>query len=147
VRRASSFVAAESLEIAKELDSLDGASDLEQILTALLYLIAGYDANARVAIRELAIDPERSPAESYALKSAISFLAGEELPEFDGSSEEEEDGLLHERIEGALMRFIGDRFNGFSRSPCPPKRAWRDCKRYKIEAVFLCKKARCPAPG
>lgn len=113
VRRASSFVAAESLEIAKELDSLDGASDLEQILIALLYLIAGYDANARVAIRELAIDPGRSPAEQYALKSAIAFFRGEELPEFDESSEE--DGLLHERVEGALMRFTGDRFNGFSR--------------------------------
>src|SRR5689334_728297 len=65
--KASAFVAAEALEIAKELDGLDGDADFEQVLVALLYLIAGYDANASVAVRSLQLDPDREPSERYAL--------------------------------------------------------------------------------
>ncbi len=115
VSKASAFVAAESLEIAKELDGgLDGAADLEQILVALLYLIAGYDANARVAIRDVEIDSERSPAEQYALSGVLAFLGGGEMPERpDGT--DDVDLLLYERVEAALMMEIGDLVSGFAR--------------------------------
>jgi len=113
VHRASAFVAAEALEIANELDALEGAADLEQILIALLYLIAGYDANARVAAREVEIDPDRSAAECYALASALALLSGDDLPEPAG--DEDDDALLYERVERALMSRLGDLLNGFSR--------------------------------
>jgi len=115
VSKASAFVAAESLEIAKELDGgLDGAADLEQILVALLYLIAGYDANARVAIRDVEINSERNPGEQYALSSVLAFLGGGELPERpDGT--DDVDLLLYERVEAALMMEVGDLVSGFAR--------------------------------
>jgi hypothetical protein len=113
VHRASAFVAAEALEIAKELDALEGDADLEQILIALLYLIAGYDANARVAAREVEIDPGRSAAERYALSSALALLSGGDLP--DPVEDEDDDVLLYERVERALMRRLGDLLSGFSR--------------------------------
>ena len=113
VHRASAFVAAEALEIAKELDVLEGDADLEQILIALLYLIAGYDANARVAAREVEIDPDRSAAERYALSSALALLSGGDLPK--PVEDEDDNALLYERVERALMRRLGDLLSGFSR--------------------------------
>lgn len=115
ISRASAFVAAESLEIAKELDGgLDGAADLEQILVALLYLIAGYDANARVATRDIEIDPERSSVEHYALGSVLALLSGDAIPERPENTDDA-DALLYERVEAALMLEIGDLVGNFTR--------------------------------
>lgn len=106
IGKASAFVAAEALEIAKELDGLDGDVGFEQVTIALLYLIAGYDANAAVAVRSLEIDAGCSPSERYALEAVVALLGGHELPTLEGN---EEDGqLLYQRVEGALMRRIGE---------------------------------------
>lgn len=113
IGKASAFVAAEALEIAKELDGLDGDIEFEQVNIALLYLIAGYDANASVAVRSLEIDAERSPSERYALESVIALLSGRDLPTLEPAREEEEESLLYERVEGALMRRIGEIVVGF----------------------------------
>lgn len=106
IGKASAFVAAEALEIAKELDGLDGDAEFEQVTIALLYLIAGYDANAAVAVRSLEIDAGRGPSERYALGSIVALLGGHELPTLEG--DEEDGGLLYERVEVALMRRIGE---------------------------------------
>jgi len=112
IAKASAFVAAEALEIAKELEGLDGDPEFEQVLIALLYFIAGYDANASVAVRSLQIDLEREPSARYALHSVIALLSGDPLPQFEG--EEDESALLHERIEAALMQRIGEIVSGFA---------------------------------
>jgi DEAD/DEAH box helicase len=115
VTRASAFVAAESLEIAKELDGdPDDAADLEQVLVALLYLIAGYDANARVAVSGLEIDPARGTSGRYALESVLSLLSADPVPDHPDLADDP-DALLHERVEAALMLEVGDLVTDFTR--------------------------------
>lgn len=113
VGKASAFVAAEALDIAGELDGLAGDIDFEQVTTALLYLISGYDANAAVAVRSLEIDPSRGPDERFALESVVALLGGGELPSLEGGSEPEGE-LLFERVEGALLRRIGKIVSDFA---------------------------------
>jgi hypothetical protein len=120
IGKASAFVAAEALEIAREVDGLDGDVEFEQVTMALLYLISGYDANAAVAVRSLEIDAERRPGERYALECVVAFLRGERMPVLDAeedldAEEEEDGGLLFERVEEALMLRIGGIISDFAR--------------------------------
>jgi hypothetical protein len=121
-QRASSFVAAESLDIVRELLSLQGQPEQpdasEQILTGLLYLIAGYDANAAVAVRHVSVDPDLSPFEQYTTRQVLALLRGD--CDSERPAETTTLSYLHERVRAALQLRIGDlvaSFNQWLRTP------------------------------
>lgn len=88
--RACAFVAAEALQIAREKYPLEiqdqqfylfgSVRQFEQIEASLLYLIAGYDANAALSVRQfqqlrdLPNDPE-TPAAQWALAQILALLS------------------------------------------------------------------------
>jgi hypothetical protein len=113
VHRACSFVAAESLDIAQELSNPQGdhpQDTYERLLIALLYLIAGYDANASVVVRDIARSPDRSAPQAYVVSQILAFLRG-------GSGGERPDDpdavFLHERVRSGLLLRIGDLTGSF----------------------------------
>lgn len=119
VLRACAFVAAEALEIARELEGVDVENvDSQQIQIGLLYLIAGYDANAAVAAEAVPIEPDRPPATRFALESLAGIVTGKSaMPIGDAALP---DGLLFERIDHALLVRIGElasEFNSWLREP------------------------------
>ena len=125
VVRACSFVAAEALDIARELGDLDATADTpiehERVLVGLLYLIAGYDSNADVAVRGVEVRTEASDAERYALESMLAMLSGGPLP--NAPEVDDADGYLHDRVRAALWRTVGDAFSEFThwlRNPTRP---------------------------
>jgi hypothetical protein len=124
-QRASSFVAAESLDIVRELVSLQAQADhsntSEQILTGLLYLIAGYDANAAVAVRHLSVDPDLPAFDQYAIRQMLALLRGDR----DSERPAEPTTLpnLHERVRAALLLRIGDLVGSFNQWLRTPDRA------------------------
>jgi RAD3-like DEAD/DEAH box helicase/helicase-like protein len=114
--RACAFVAAEALDIAREVDALQDeetpAPPAERIVVALLYLIAGYDANAAVSVRGMFIPDETTPAERYGLQGAIALVTGGTAPEAPDPSPAV-DGYLHDRVRSALWREVGDLLASF----------------------------------
>ncbi|MHB8659314.1 MAG: hypothetical protein ACYC91_15445 [Solirubrobacteraceae bacterium] len=92
--RAASFVAAEALDIADSYDRASGSA-VERLAVGLLYLVAGYDANAAVAVR--AVEPEAylPPSQRYAMAVLLAFLTGARLP---ADPQDEHPGLLHDRV-------------------------------------------------
>jgi hypothetical protein len=109
--RAAAFVAAEALDIARDY----GPEDLpasERIVVGLLYLIAGYDANAAVVARGLEPGVDLPAAHRYALTAIIAFLTGTVVPLPPPQQQPE---LLHDRVRELLWREIGDRVSGFTR--------------------------------
>lgn len=112
--RACAFVAAEALDIAWELTpATDGESTYERVVGALLYLTGGYDANARVMLRKIAVDPTLQPTERYAMESLIALLSGRPIPSSPEAAPPEE--YLHERVRAALWRAFGDVIVSFTR--------------------------------
>lgn len=121
--RACAFVAAEARDIARELDELAGTDDShaehEQVVVGLLYLTAGYDANAKVAVRDLAVREGATPQERYALASVIALLTsgpGPAIPDADAAPE----AFLHDRVRAALWLSLGElvaSFNSWLRDP------------------------------
>ncbi|MGO8905640.1 MAG: DEAD/DEAH box helicase [Solirubrobacteraceae bacterium] len=123
--RACAFVAAEALDIARELAAVettdDEPIDYERVVVGLLYLIAGYDANASVAVRTVQLEGDVPDAERYALQSVLALLTGGRVPEPPDAAEE--DGYLHERVRSALLRRIGELVGNFTqwlRDPTRP---------------------------
>jgi superfamily II DNA/RNA helicase len=113
--RACSFVAAEALDIARELVALsqtgDAPSAYERVLVGLLYLIAGYDANAAVVVQALQVDTKSSSAERFALESMLTLLRGGKSAPNPGTVDET---YLHERVRSALFLRIGDLVGAFT---------------------------------
>lgn len=120
-RRACAFVAAECLGIARETPAdsaepepwtLGSVQRFELVEEALLYLIAGYDANAALTAKTLDImeplgdDPER-PISEWALRRISAMLdlqspaPGDAAPPPDG-------GSLRDRVRQELWRRIGE---------------------------------------
>lgn len=125
-QRACSFVAAESLDIARELIEFQSSGEnpdaYEQLLTGLLYFIAGYDANAAVAVRDIAIDAGPTAAQ-YATKQVLALLRGE--PTVDRPSEPDS-RYLHQRVRSTLLLRIGDLTGSFIQWLRTPGRATSD---------------------
>lgn len=124
-QRASSFVAAESLDIVRELVSLnadaDSADAFEHLLIGALYLIAGYDANAAVAVRNLVIDPDLPTVDRYAVEQTLTLLRGGSP--VDRPPEPTAMPYLHERVRAALLLRIGDLVGSFNQWLRTPDRA------------------------
>jgi hypothetical protein len=124
-QRASSFVAAESLDIVRELLSLDAEADsadaFEQVLTGVLYLIAGYDANAAVAVRNIVIGTDLPTVDRYAVEQTLAFLRGGSP--VDRPPEPTAMPYLHERVRAALLLRIGDLVGSFDQWLRTPDRA------------------------
>ena len=123
--RAAAFVAAEALDIAHDYES-GGPSPQERIVVGLLYLIAGYDANAAVAIRELQLGDDLGGARQYALRTILALLTGAPLPPAPPTSDPD---LLHDRVRALLWREIGNGVAGFVtwlRDPRVPDAGDRD---------------------
>jgi hypothetical protein len=70
-------------------------------LTGLLYLIAGYDANAAVAVDHLSVAPDLPTFDPYAIGQIQALLRGGH----GGERPAEPTTLpyLHERVRGALL--------------------------------------------
>lgn len=115
--RACAFVAAEALDIARELSGLRGGGDetvdVERVVVGLLYLVAGYDANASVSVRDVAVQPDAPPEQQYALRSILALLNGGSIP--DAPTPDTTDDYLHERVRAALWRKVGDLTSDFTR--------------------------------
>jgi hypothetical protein len=115
--RACAFVAAEALDIARELGRLESTGeepvDYERVIVGLLYLIAGYDANASVVVRGVELEADMADAERYALQSLLALLTGARVP--DPPATEEGDDYLHQRVRSALLRRIGELVGNFTR--------------------------------
>ncbi|MGI8904072.1 MAG: DEAD/DEAH box helicase [Solirubrobacteraceae bacterium] len=109
--RAAAFVAAEALDIASGYEA-HPLPALERTIIGLLYLVAGYDANAAVVARGVEPEEALGSAERYAIGTLVAFLAGERLP---AAPADEAFGLLHEWVRFRLWREIGDRLAGFVR--------------------------------
>jgi hypothetical protein len=113
--RACSFVAAEALDIGRELvelDQADGApSAYERVLAGLLYLIAGFDANAAVVVRDVQVEANASPAERFALESVLVLLRGGRILRAPAVADEP---YLHERVRSALFHRIGNLVTSFT---------------------------------
>lgn len=107
--RAAAFVAAEALDIAREYEP-DLLAPQDRIVTGLLYLIAGYDANAAVAVRGIQLTEDLEATHRYALAALLAFLTGVPLPATPAAQEPR---LLHERVRELLWRELGDRVVGF----------------------------------
>lgn len=127
--RACAFVAAEALDIAREIDALPGDEALEpaleRVVIALLYLTAGYDANAAVSVRGLVIPDDATPEERYGLESAISLVTSGAAPDM-ADAIVSLDGYLHDRVRAALWRRVGDLLTSFSRWLRDPTRDTAD---------------------
>ncbi|GAB3219282.1 hypothetical protein GCM10027447_01770 [Glycomyces halotolerans] len=118
--RASAFVAAEALDIATELEPPaalpglfgDGAR-YERIETAVLYLIAGYDANAALTAQQTTWEPQPGTeppptSEAWLLEVVRSYLTLGALPVAAAPAPVDRTQALRERARGALMRQLGD---------------------------------------
>ena len=120
-RRACAFIAAECLGIAREMEgepnefepwALGSGQRFELVEEALLYLIAGYDANAALTAAALATvapprqDPERSISE-WSLSRIRALLDFQRQVPAD-STPEVEDGSVRGRVRHELWRRIGD---------------------------------------
>lgn len=114
--RSCAFVAAEALDVARELDAL--AEDapqpsVERILVGLLYLIGGFDANAAVSVRGVTLEPDVPAEKAYALGAALALLAGRPSPMRPAATAGDAT-LLHERVRAALWRTVGEALVGFN---------------------------------
>jgi DEAD/DEAH box helicase/Helicase conserved C-terminal domain len=113
--RACSFVAAEALDIARELVALGQTGDVptahERILVGLLYLIAGYDANAAVAVRTVQVEAHLPAAERFALGSILILLRGGRSL---GRPADADESYLHEQVRSVLLLRIGDLVKAFT---------------------------------
>lgn len=107
--RASAFVAAEALDIAQDYE-LEVPLSQDRVVVGLLYLIAGYDANAVVAVRGFQLADDLEPAHRYALSALLAFLTGAPLPP---APADENPDLLHERVRALLWRELGRGVVGF----------------------------------
>lgn len=122
--RACAFVAAEALQVANEIASIEGPGStpwlfgsserFEQVEAGLLYLIAGYDANAGVLARTLddsdvdADDDADGTFAGWAL-SAITDLLLLRAPEDRPTPEPPTDDLpLPQRARRAILQRLGD---------------------------------------
>lgn len=126
VRTACAFVAAEALDIARELVRATDSDPFwrEPFVVGLLYLTSGYDANAGVAVRDATPPPDVSDEETYALASVAALLTGvasPEVPEISVPSP-----YLHERVRGALWHELGSLIAGFNDWLRDPTRASAD---------------------
>lgn len=120
--RACAFVAAEALNIASEKYPLHiqeyqfylfgSAQQFDRIEAGLLYLIAGYDANAALSIRdferpgELPNDPEM-PAAQWALDQILALLSMGNTPSDGFTRELAPAAPLRSVVRHALWRRIG----------------------------------------
>ena len=120
-RRACAFVAAECLGIAREMQAepnefepwaLGSGQRFELVEEALLYLVAGYDANAALTASKLATvppaqqEPERAISE-WSLSRIRALLDLQRQVPAD-STPEVEDGSVRGRVRHELWRRIGD---------------------------------------
>lgn len=119
--RACAFVGAEALEIAREMSANEGEAEeepwlfgtrlrFERVEAGLLYLIAGYDANAGINGRALDQPPsqgDESIAE-WSLSLIVDFLMLRSSPRRDPPSPPGEDALLSERVRHAIWSNIGN---------------------------------------
>jgi hypothetical protein len=125
--RACSFVAAEALDIARELVALgetgEAPTAYERVLVGLLYLIAGYDANAAVAVGDVQVEAHLSSAERFALECTLTLLRGGKSIRRPGTVDE---SYLHERVRSALFLRIGDLVGAFTLWLGNPDRAADD---------------------
>ncbi len=109
--RAAAFVAAEALDIADSY-GLSPSRALERITVGLLYVVAGYDANAAVAVRDVEPEADLDPSQRFAMAVLLSFLSGTGLP---ADTQDAQQDLLHERVRALLWREIGQRVASFVR--------------------------------
>ena len=107
--RAAAFVAAEALDIARGYE-LEEPSPQDRIVAGLLYLVAGYDANAAVVVRGVELDEDVEATHRYALAALLAFLTGGPVPVAPAAQNPD---LLHERVRALLWRELGDRVVGF----------------------------------
>ena len=123
VVRACAFVAAEALDIARELDASGTRAErehaYERLIVGLLYLIAGYDANANVVVRDLAVPDSEQPEEQFALRALLALLAGEPVPD---APDDQNHADLHGRVRGALWRAVGANTAAFTNWLRDPRR-------------------------
>lgn len=120
--RACAFVAAEALMIANELGAFRGGEGLlwlfgstrrfEEVEAGLLYLIAGYDANAALAIRDQGesglpdIDPE-APIAGWALTRIRTLLTLSRIEDDDPAPGPGTDASLMVLVRHEIWRRIG----------------------------------------
>lgn len=117
-RHASAFVAAEALGIVRELNppvdepesvAFGSVRRFELVEEGLLYLIAGYDANAALTARELdtgapSVDPEIS---AWALARIRALLDHTRPAPNDEAPQASSDASLRDRIRHEVWRRIG----------------------------------------
>lgn len=128
-RRACAFVAAESLNLLSELDVGDAEVDdlffaafgtrerYRRLEAGLLYLIAGFDANAAIAVRDIGgrqvapdyENPTEESASEWALESIIALVRLSSPPQAEPPVDLEGDSpeLLVPQIRIALWRRVG----------------------------------------
>lgn len=122
VLRACAFVAAEALQIADEKYPLEiqdqqfylfgSVRQFERVEAGLLYLIAGYDANAALSVRrfrrlsELPHDPE-SPVAQWALSQILTLLSATNTSITEFTLEPPTDASLRSLVRYELWRRIG----------------------------------------
>lgn len=109
--RACAFVAAEALAVARETVNVGNEFDTpdhpECLEAALLYLIAGYDANAAVTVRGLSLPESLSSAERHA-RETIAALMRLGAPVDAPPEEFDDDAALATRVRAALWRRMAD---------------------------------------
>jgi superfamily II DNA/RNA helicase len=108
--RATAFVAAEALDIARGFE-LEPYPDHERVVVGLLYMVAGYDANAAVAARDVEFADQMEPFHRYALSALRAFLTGGPPPVTPAAVNDEE--ILHERVRKLLWRELGQQVTAF----------------------------------
>lgn len=107
--RAAAFVAAEALDIAGNFE-LQGPPPQERVVVGLLYLIAGYDANAAVTVLGVSLPDDIEPSHGYALSALKALLTSDAVPAAPAPADHY---LLHDRVRALLWREIGQRVGAF----------------------------------